>query len=83
MSQALATFGSDFTLIAALFPNKTRRQIKNKYSKESKVQRLWWCMPVSVQIEYASPAYHMQAPLAAIGTFRGHCRPTLGEWMMP
>lgn len=37
MPQALATFGSDFTLIATLFPNKTRRQIKNKYSKESKV----------------------------------------------
>jgi Myb DNA-binding like len=41
--QALATFGSDFTLIATLFPNKTRRQIKNKYSKESKVQQLVWC----------------------------------------
>lgn len=40
MPQALATFGSDFTLIATLFPNKTRRQIKNKYSKESKVQQL-------------------------------------------
>lgn len=40
--QALATFGSDFTLIASLFPGKNRRQIKNKYSKECKVRLRGW-----------------------------------------
>lgn len=38
--QALSTFGSDFTLIASLFPGKNRRQIKNKYTKECKVRHM-------------------------------------------
>lgn len=45
--QAIATFGSDFTLIASLFPSKNRRQIKNKYSKECKVGFTPACLPLS------------------------------------
>lgn len=35
--QALATFGSDFNTIATLFPAKTRRAVKLKFSREEKI----------------------------------------------
>lgn len=34
---ALRKYGTDFTLIAALFPNRDRRQIKNKFKREEKL----------------------------------------------
>lgn len=34
--QALKNFGTDFTLLTHLFPGRTRRQCKNKYTKECK-----------------------------------------------
>ena len=33
---ALQKYGTDFSLIAALFPNRNRRQIKNKFKREEK-----------------------------------------------
>ncbi len=35
-AQALATFGSDFNTIATLFPSRTRRAIKLKFTREEK-----------------------------------------------
>ena len=35
--QALKIFGTDFTLISRVFAGRSRRQIKNKYTKENKV----------------------------------------------
>ena len=35
--QALSAFGTDFTLLSQLFPGRNRRQCKNKYTKECKV----------------------------------------------
>ena len=34
---SLRKYGTDFTLIAALFPNRDRRQIKNKFKREEKL----------------------------------------------
>ena len=42
--QALKIFGTDFTLISRVFAGRSRRQIKNKYTKENKVRIP--CMPV-------------------------------------
>jgi transcription factor TFIIIB component B'' len=36
-SQALRQFGTDFEMIAGLFPRRTRRQIKAKWNKEDRV----------------------------------------------
>jgi transcription factor TFIIIB component B'' len=33
--QALTQFGLDFTLIGYMFPNRSRRQLKNKYKTEN------------------------------------------------
>lgn len=35
--RALSQFGTDFTLIAHLFPGRQRRHLKNKYSRENKL----------------------------------------------
>ena len=35
--QALSQFGTDFTLIAHLFPGRQRRHLKNKFTRESRV----------------------------------------------
>lgn len=35
-NRALRQYGTDFTIIEKLFPNRTRRQIKNKFKKEEK-----------------------------------------------
>jgi hypothetical protein len=37
MPQALSQFGTDFTLITNLFPGRQRRHLKNKYTRESKI----------------------------------------------
>jgi uncharacterized protein (DUF2132 family) len=37
--RALELFGTDFTLITKLFPNRNRNQIKNKFLKEEKVSK--------------------------------------------
>jgi len=37
--RALELFGTDFSLITKLFPNRNRNQIKNKFLKEEKVSR--------------------------------------------
>lgn len=37
--RALEIFGTDFSLITKLFPNRNRNQIKNKFLKEEKVSR--------------------------------------------
>lgn len=36
-SQALSQFGTDFEMIAGLFPHRTRRQIKAKFNREDKL----------------------------------------------
>jgi len=38
--RALEIFGTDFTLITKLFPNRNRNQIKNKFLKEEKFSKL-------------------------------------------
>ncbi len=42
--QALKIFGTDFTLISRVFAGRSRRQIKNKYTKENKVYSSSPCM---------------------------------------
>jgi len=37
--RALELFGTDFSLITKLFPNRNRNQIKNKFLKEEKISR--------------------------------------------
>jgi len=37
--RALQQVGADFSLVAKLFPNRTRRQIRNKFKKEEKENR--------------------------------------------
>ncbi len=49
---ALQQYGSDFSLIAKLFPNRTRRHIRNKFKKEEKENRpkLDWALANRVPI---------------------------------
>lgn len=35
--QALSQFGTDFTLIAQLFPGRQRKHLKKKFCKEAKI----------------------------------------------
>ncbi|XP_006824662.1 uncharacterized protein LOC102810121, partial [Saccoglossus kowalevskii] len=37
--KALSTVGTDFTLINAILPNRTRHEIKNKFKKEERINR--------------------------------------------
>ena len=41
--QALETFGTDFSLIAEMFPTRPRRAIKSKYLRESKTNLVGSC----------------------------------------
>ena len=41
--QALETFGTDFSLIAEMFPTRPRRAIKSKYLRESKTSLVGSC----------------------------------------
>ncbi|XP_070566555.1 transcription factor TFIIIB component B'' homolog [Ptychodera flava] len=38
--RALSTVGTDFTLINAMFPTRTRTEIKNKFKREEKINRV-------------------------------------------
>ena len=35
--EALKTWGTDFAMVARVFPNRSRRQIKNKFKREERV----------------------------------------------
>jgi transcription factor TFIIIB component B'' len=50
--KALQQYGSDFSLIAKLFPNRTRRQIRNKFKKEEKdnIKRVDWALTHRIPI---------------------------------
>jgi len=37
ITQALSQFGTDFTLIAQLFPGRQRKHLKKKFCKEGKI----------------------------------------------
>uniref|UniRef100_A0A6B2L3Z4 Myb-like domain-containing protein n=1 Tax=Arcella intermedia TaxID=1963864 RepID=A0A6B2L3Z4_9EUKA len=51
--QVIRMCGSDFTMIQAFFPQKTRAQIRNKYKKEEKdnPKLLDWCFKNSIPLD--------------------------------
>lgn len=36
-AQAVSQFGTDFEMIAALFPTRSRREVRNKFNKEDRL----------------------------------------------
>jgi hypothetical protein len=81
--QALSQFGTDFTLITHLFPGRQRRHLKNKFTRESKInpQKVDNALHASADTDvtnYQVPSWFRRAAVGVIGG-KGPCLCFLGD----